>query len=103
MIHLDDLFFARFTIAEIWILPARLTARSTLILLLPIRRFAVLDKLFAATVVALDDFADHPLAYQSLLSHYPIWFDGSRQMGGKFNVFIANETAKAPDGLYGDC
>lgn len=70
LISLDDLFLARFAIAKVRLLPARLTAPPTLILLLPVGRFSVLDKLIAATVIALDDFAYHPLAYQSLLSHY---------------------------------
>ena len=68
LISPDDLFFTRFAIAEVRILSARLATRSTLVLLFAIRRSAVLDKLFATTVVALD--VDHLLAYQFDLNHY---------------------------------
>lgn len=72
LISLDALFLARFAIAKVWVFPTRLTTCSTLILLLPVGRFAVLNKLFATAVIAHNISPDHALACQSRLSHYPV-------------------------------
>lgn len=70
LIRPDNLFFTCLAIAEVWILSARLTTRSTLVLLLPVRRIAVPDQRVATTVVTPDVVAYHSPVYQLRLDHY---------------------------------
>ena len=49
---------------------ACLTAISTLVLLLTIRRFAIFDNILVTTVTTCNSFTNHPLAYQSSMCHY---------------------------------
>ena len=53
---------------------ACLTAISTLVLLLTIRRFAIFDNILVTTVTTCNSFTNHPLAYQSSMCHYPIFY-----------------------------
>ena len=72
MVRLQYLVFLRFAVTfGARVLSTGLAARSTQVLLFPIGRTAVLDKAIAFAVLTVNNLSDHPLAYQSLMAHYP--------------------------------
>ena len=72
LVRLQYLVFLRFAVTfGARVLSTGLAARSTQVLLFPIGRTAVLDKAIAFAVLTVNNLSDHPLAYQSLMAHYP--------------------------------